>query len=181
MALDAYDAGLLSSHGGGDVDWWQDYIRAELGRAHDFYVDQVERREETVAATLDAATAAPTPGPFVISSYEFRGFAGGHRYGEAGLYVQQIRGRMVAYFPMSQEAQERARDIAGEMRANANLLVAAQPVLAALRAAEEHLEHELEQRRFSRLPETDEYIAPLAAVVKQVNDAIAAAEGRANG
>ena len=37
---DCYDAGLLSDFGGGNVAWWQDYIRAELARAHDFYVGQ---------------------------------------------------------------------------------------------------------------------------------------------
>lgn len=36
-SIPCYDAGLLNDYGGGDVDWWQDYIRAELGRAHDFY------------------------------------------------------------------------------------------------------------------------------------------------
>ncbi|MEN5317731.1 hypothetical protein ABE509_09280 [[Pseudomonas] hibiscicola] len=35
--LDHYDAGLLGDGGGGDVNWWQDYIRAELDRAHEFY------------------------------------------------------------------------------------------------------------------------------------------------
>lgn len=40
--LDEYDAGLLASAGGGDVDWWQDYLRAELARAHDFYQSQME-------------------------------------------------------------------------------------------------------------------------------------------
>lgn len=39
--LDRYDAGLLNDFGGGDVDWWQDYIRAELERAHEFYQSQV--------------------------------------------------------------------------------------------------------------------------------------------
>ena len=34
---DRYDAGLLNDFGGGNVGWWQDYIRAELERAHDFY------------------------------------------------------------------------------------------------------------------------------------------------
>lgn len=38
--LDLYDAGLLNDFGGGNVDWWQDYIRSELGRAHDFYQSQ---------------------------------------------------------------------------------------------------------------------------------------------
>ena len=32
-----YGAGLLNDFGGGDVNWWQDYLRAELERAHDFY------------------------------------------------------------------------------------------------------------------------------------------------
>jgi len=39
--LDRYDAGLLNDFGGGDVDWWQDYIRAELDRAHEFYQSQI--------------------------------------------------------------------------------------------------------------------------------------------
>jgi len=39
-ALDAYDAGLLSDYGGGDVDWWWRYIREELSRAHEFYAIQ---------------------------------------------------------------------------------------------------------------------------------------------
>lgn len=38
--LDAYDAGLLGDYGGGDVEWWHDYLRAELARAHDFYSSQ---------------------------------------------------------------------------------------------------------------------------------------------
>jgi len=39
--LEAYDAGLLNDYGGGNVEWWQDYIRAELARAHDFYASQI--------------------------------------------------------------------------------------------------------------------------------------------
>lgn len=48
FVLEAYDAGLLGNGGGGNVDWWQDYIRSELGNAHDFYQSQ-----------LAAAPAAP--------------------------------------------------------------------------------------------------------------------------
>jgi hypothetical protein len=36
-----YDAGLLNDFGGGDVGWWQDYLRAEIGRANDFWREQV--------------------------------------------------------------------------------------------------------------------------------------------
>ncbi|PZS88183.1 hypothetical protein [Stenotrophomonas maltophilia] len=42
LQLDRYDAGLLGNGGGGDVSWWQDYIRAELDRAHEFYQDQTD-------------------------------------------------------------------------------------------------------------------------------------------
>lgn len=35
-----YDAGLLNAYGGGDIDWWWDYLRAELDRAHEFYEAQ---------------------------------------------------------------------------------------------------------------------------------------------
>lgn len=41
-SLDPYDAGLLNDYGGGDVEWWQNYIRDELDRAHDFYQSQVD-------------------------------------------------------------------------------------------------------------------------------------------
>lgn len=55
-ALVAYDAGLLNDHGGGNVEWWQDYIRAQLGRAHDFYAVQFHARE--AAAKADAERLA---------------------------------------------------------------------------------------------------------------------------
>ena len=42
LELDEYDAGFLNDFGGGNVEWWWDYIRYELGRAHDFYQEQVE-------------------------------------------------------------------------------------------------------------------------------------------
>lgn len=32
-----YDAGLLNDYGGGNVEWWQDYIRAEVERCNDHY------------------------------------------------------------------------------------------------------------------------------------------------
>jgi hypothetical protein len=39
--LDTYDAGLLPSYDG-NFEWWQDYVRSELARAHDFYQSQVD-------------------------------------------------------------------------------------------------------------------------------------------
>jgi hypothetical protein len=41
VALEEYDAGLLNDYGGGNVEWWKDYIRAELGRAYDHYLSQI--------------------------------------------------------------------------------------------------------------------------------------------
>jgi hypothetical protein len=32
-----YDAGLLNDFGGGDVEWWQDYLRTEIGRANEYW------------------------------------------------------------------------------------------------------------------------------------------------
>lgn len=37
-----YDAGILNDWGGGNVDWWQDYLRAEIERANDFWRSQVD-------------------------------------------------------------------------------------------------------------------------------------------
>ena len=53
--LDRYDAGLLNDFGGGNVGWWQDYIRAELERAHDHYQEQLAARDaETIRPWREA-------------------------------------------------------------------------------------------------------------------------------
>jgi hypothetical protein len=39
--LPDYDAGLLNDYGGGNVDWWWDYLRAEIGRANDHWRELV--------------------------------------------------------------------------------------------------------------------------------------------
>lgn len=54
LALKAYDAGLLNDFGGGNVEWWQDYIRAELERAHEHYQSQA-------ADALAVLSAVPVP------------------------------------------------------------------------------------------------------------------------
>lgn len=50
VVLDCYDAGILNDFGGGNVEWWQDYIRAELGNAHDFYQSQIAHHGITAQA-----------------------------------------------------------------------------------------------------------------------------------
>ena len=42
IVLEEYDAGYLNDYGGGNVSWWQDYIRAELESAYDFYQSQLQ-------------------------------------------------------------------------------------------------------------------------------------------
>jgi hypothetical protein len=42
VVLAEYDAGSLNDYGGGNVEWWWDYIRYELGKAHDHYQEQVD-------------------------------------------------------------------------------------------------------------------------------------------
>jgi hypothetical protein len=41
-----YDAGLLNDFGGGNVEWWQDYIRAEIARANAFWRSQINSANE---------------------------------------------------------------------------------------------------------------------------------------
>lgn len=48
VTLDCYDAGLLNDFGGGNVAWWQDYMRSELNAAHDFYEDQISQCADSV-------------------------------------------------------------------------------------------------------------------------------------
>jgi hypothetical protein len=55
---DCYDAGLLGDFGGGNVEWWQDYIRAELARAHDFYAAVLSRDGEEADKFGKAASDA---------------------------------------------------------------------------------------------------------------------------
>lgn len=53
--LEPYDAGILNDFGGGNVEWWQDYIRAELGRAHDFYQSQIATPQPAQATQAEVA------------------------------------------------------------------------------------------------------------------------------
>ena len=43
-----YDAGLLSDYGGGNVEWWQDYLRAEIERCNDHYEAEIAALETKV-------------------------------------------------------------------------------------------------------------------------------------
>ena len=37
-----YDTGIINDYGGGNVDWWMDYIRAEIGRCNEYWREYIE-------------------------------------------------------------------------------------------------------------------------------------------
>ncbi len=37
-----YDCGLLNDYGGGNIEWWQCYIRAEVGRCNGYWRSIIE-------------------------------------------------------------------------------------------------------------------------------------------
>ena len=45
---DGYDSGLLNDYGRGNVQWWQDYIRAEVARCNDHWRMILETTEEDI-------------------------------------------------------------------------------------------------------------------------------------
>lgn len=51
-----YDPGAINDWGGGNVGWWQDYIRSEINRANDYW------REQTGP---DSLYTSPQPTPQV--------------------------------------------------------------------------------------------------------------------
>ena len=105
--LEPYDAGLLNDFGGGNVEWWQDYIRAELGRAHDFYQSQIttpQPAQATQAEVKDAEIEA------------LFGKCGGHWSGDQWViedadlhpFARTILALRPERVPMTKDAVERA-------------------------------------------------------------------------
>lgn len=41
-----YDPGLLNNYGGGNVDWWVDYIRSEINACNAYWRSLIESRQE---------------------------------------------------------------------------------------------------------------------------------------
>jgi len=48
-----YDSGCINDFGGGNVGWWQDYIRGEVQRCNDYWRSQIAQLE------ADKSAAAP--------------------------------------------------------------------------------------------------------------------------
>jgi len=40
--LSEYDIGIISDYGGGNVEWWQNYVREEVARCNDYWVSQLQ-------------------------------------------------------------------------------------------------------------------------------------------
>jgi len=41
-----YDPGLLNNHGGGNVEWWMDYIRSEINSCNAYWRELIESHQE---------------------------------------------------------------------------------------------------------------------------------------
>ena len=48
-----YDPGLLNDYGGGNVDWWFDYIRAEINRCNEYWREQFDHAENQQVDSAD--------------------------------------------------------------------------------------------------------------------------------
>ncbi len=42
-----YDPGLLNDHGGGDTEWWMNYIRSEVNACNEYWRSLLEGYTET--------------------------------------------------------------------------------------------------------------------------------------
>jgi len=93
-ALPDYDTGLLNDHGGGNVEWWQDYLRAEIDRANDHW------REQAAALVEAEPPQAVRVKPLMWPDFREGGCVG--RPKEVQYFVtQQHNGRFFCHFDES--------------------------------------------------------------------------------
>ena len=52
--FDDYDSGYLNDYGGGNVSWWQDYLRAEIERCNTYWRVQAENSIDPLQSTITA-------------------------------------------------------------------------------------------------------------------------------
>lgn len=53
-SIDYFDAGILNDYGGGNIAWWQDYIRSLLNQANDYYIEQfIDKTSKFLSLTYD--------------------------------------------------------------------------------------------------------------------------------
>ena len=53
--MDEYNAGLLNDWGGGNIDWWHDYLRYEIGCANSHWIQQTEQLRATISRLREYA------------------------------------------------------------------------------------------------------------------------------
>lgn len=70
--LSTYYVGLLPEPNGANDEWWQDAMRAELGRAHDFYVGQFENTAHVLKARVEQAEQGQTNALTELTATEAR-------------------------------------------------------------------------------------------------------------
>jgi len=54
-----YDSGYLNDYGGGNVGWWKDYIRAEVGRCNDHWRMLIEREQPVKSPWISVKDQKP--------------------------------------------------------------------------------------------------------------------------
>lgn len=114
---DAYDAGLLNDWGGGNIEWWQDYIRAELERSHEFYAARIADLERQLAEAREVKTMEWTrnsagdlaSGPYVIEQVLYTFYV---RWGETHIYP----GHETLEAAMAHANQHRKADILSALK-----------------------------------------------------------------
>ena len=57
---DEYNSGLLNDFGGGNVQWWHDYLRAEIEACNEFHHEIEEQLEAEVKHLRDALSHTRT-------------------------------------------------------------------------------------------------------------------------
>lgn len=97
--LEPYDAGLLNDFGGGNVEWWQDYIRAELGHAHDFYQSQVTTPQPAQAAQAEVTDEFL----YELWDQKYRSWIGGEQFEQIARAILALRPELV---PMTERELE---------------------------------------------------------------------------
>lgn len=166
LVVPDYDAGLLNDWGGGNVEWWQDYLRAEIGRANEHW--------SAAIAALPAVTPGVKVKPLVWETAR-DGYP---------LKWQAWCNLMAGYYYADSDGQKREHEAARAARILAALDLTPQPVPAM--RPETDMEHIARDMRDARLPERSERqvvpvdpqtapdVAGLVALLKEARDDLAA-------
>lgn len=167
-----YDAGLLNDFGGGNVEWWQDYLRAEIGRANEFWRDAIAAlpaqgvQSEAIKDALASLDMARDALEAALAPAEAGGVE--EPISDSRLECEALCARFLAGEASEKEVVDTIRRIA---RANERLAVLAGKHKEQMRP-ETDMEHIARDMREGRFPERSEpqmvpvTPAPVDALVK---------------